>query len=67
MTKSVTLDAKLNRAAVHPMTNQPTVGFDGSVTIKRSDFGIGAYAPNVSDEIRIHLTTEASVAGKEAK
>ncbi len=67
VTKSVTLDAKLNRAAVHPMTNQPTVGFDGSVTIKRSDFGIGAYAPNVSDEIRIHLTTEASVAGKEAK
>ena len=67
VTKAVTLDAKLNRAAVHPMTNQPTVGFDGSVTIKRSDFGIGAYVPNISDEIRIHLTTEASVAGKEAK
>ncbi|MBL0162733.1 MAG: YceI family protein [Xanthomonadales bacterium] len=67
VTKAVTLDARLNRAAVHPMTNQPTIGFDGSVTIKRSDFGIGAYVPNVSDEIRIHLTTEASVAGKEAK
>ncbi len=67
VTKPVTLDARLNRAAVHPMTNQPTIGFDGSVTIKRSDFGIGAYVPNVSDEIRIHLTTEASAAKKEAK
>ena len=75
VTKPVTLDAKLNRAAVHPMTNQPTIGFDGSVTIKRSDFGIAAYVPNVSDEIRIHITTEAAVpkkadaaeAGKSAK
>ena len=75
VTKPVTLDAKLNRAAVHPMSNQPTIGFDGSVTIKRSDFGIGAYVPNVSDEIRIRITTEASVpkkadaadAGKAAK
>lgn len=67
VTKPVTLDAKLNRAAVHPMSNQPTIGFDGSVTIKRSDFGMGAYVPNISDEIRIHLTTEASVAKKEAK
>jgi polyisoprenoid-binding protein YceI len=57
------------------MSNQPTIGFDGSVTIKRSDFGIGAYVPNVSDEIRIRITTEASVpkkadaadAGKAAK
>ena len=62
VTKSVMLDAKLNRADVHPMSKKPTVGFDGSTTIKRSDFGMGAYVPNVSDEIRIHLTTEASVA-----
>lgn len=61
VTKPVTLDAQLNRAAVHPMTNQPTIGFDGSVTIKRSDFGMGAYVPNVSDEIRIRITTEAAV------
>ena len=62
VTKSVMLDAKLNRAEVHPMSKKPTVGFDGSTTIKRSDFGMGAYVPNISDEIRIHLTTEASVA-----
>ncbi len=62
VTKPVTLDATLNRAEVHPMSKKPTVGFDASTTIKRSDFGMGAYVPNVSDEIRIHLTTEASVA-----
>lgn len=67
VTKPVTIDAKLNRADVHPMSKKPTVGFDGSVTIKRSDFGMGAYVPNVSDEIRIHITTEASVAEKAAK
>ena len=67
VTKSVTLDAKLNRAAVHPMTNRLTIGFDGSTTITRSDFGVGAFVPNVSDEIRIHLTTEARVAKKEAE
>lgn len=62
VTKPVTLDATLNRAEVHPMSKKPTVGFDASTSIKRSDFGMGAYVPNVSDEIRIHLTTEASVA-----
>lgn len=62
VTKPVTINATLNRAAPHPMSKQATVGFDGSVTIKRSEFGIGNYVPNVSDEIRIKLTTEASVA-----
>ena len=30
-------------------------------SIKRSDFGIGAYVPNVSDEISIRITTEGAV------
>lgn len=67
VTKPVTLDAKLNGAGVHPMSKQPTIGFDGSVTIKRSDFGIGAYVPNISDEIRIQITTEAGAAKPQAK
>lgn len=62
VTKPVTIDATLNRAAPHPMSKQPTVGFDGVLFIKRSDFGIGKYVPNVSDEVRIRITTEASVA-----
>jgi len=41
----------------------PAVGFDATGTIKRSDFGVGAYVPNVSDEVQIRITTEAE-AGK---
>jgi polyisoprenoid-binding protein YceI len=60
VTKPVTLDATLNKAGPHPMTKAPTVGFDATATIKRSDFGVGGYVPMVSDEIAIRITTEAS-------
>ncbi|UPG89602.1 YceI family protein [Luteibacter aegosomaticola] len=59
VTKPVTLDATLNKVGPHPMMKVQTVGFDATATIKRSDFGVGAYVPNVSDEIKIHITTEA--------
>jgi polyisoprenoid-binding protein YceI len=61
VTKPVTLDATLNRTGPHPMTKAPTMGFDATTTIKRSDFGVGGYVPMVSDEIAIRITTEASV------
>lgn len=61
VTKPVVLDATLNKSGEHPMTKAQTVGFDATATLKRSDFGVGAYVPNVSDEIQIHITTEASV------
>jgi polyisoprenoid-binding protein YceI len=61
VTKPVTLDATLNKSGDHPMTKTPTVGFDATATLKRSDFGMGAYVPNVSDEIKVRITTEASV------
>jgi polyisoprenoid-binding protein YceI len=41
------------------MKKVPALGFDATTTIKRSDFGLGAYVPNVSDEVRIRITTEA--------
>ena len=62
VTKPVVLDAKLNKSGVHPMMKVQTVGFDASTTVKRSDFGMGAYVPNVSDEIKIRITTEGAVA-----
>jgi polyisoprenoid-binding protein YceI len=61
VTKSVVLDAKLNKVGTHPMTKAQSIGFDATGTLKRSDFGVAAYVPNVSDEIKIHITTEASV------
>jgi polyisoprenoid-binding protein YceI len=63
VTKPVVLDATLNKAGMQPMLKVPAVGFDATGTIKRSDFGVGAYVPNVSDEVQIRITTEAE-AGK---
>jgi polyisoprenoid-binding protein YceI len=61
VTKPVVLDATLNKSGEHPMMKVQTVGFDATTTLKRSDFGMGAYVPNVSDEIQVRITTEASV------
>lgn len=65
-THPVVLDVTINRFAEHPMLKRATAGFDATTTIKRSDFGVGAYVPNVSDEVQLRITTEASVAAPEA-
>ena len=64
-THPVTLDVTINGAGEHPMRKVPSVGFDATTTLKRSDFGVGAYAPAVSDEVKVRITTEASVAAAE--
>ncbi|MCJ0825605.1 YceI family protein [Luteimonas sp. 50] len=67
ISKPVVLDVKLNKAAVHPMSKAPTIGFDATATIRRSEFGIAMYVPMVSDEVQLRITTEASAAAPEAK
>ena len=66
VTKPVTLDVTLNGAGEHPMRKVPAIGFDATTTLKRSDFGLGGFAPAVSDEVKVHITTEAFVAAPEA-
>jgi polyisoprenoid-binding protein YceI len=61
VTKPVTLNVTLNKSGVHPMTKAQAIGFDATGTLKRSDFGMGAYVPMVSDEIKLTITTEAEV------
>ena len=61
-TREVVLDATINQVGEHPMTGTPTAGFDAKTTIKRSDFGLGMFVPNVADEIELHITTEAPAA-----
>lgn len=60
VSKPVVLDVRLNKAAPHPMGKTPTIGFDASATIQRTEFGIDKYVPMVSDEIALRITTEAS-------
>lgn len=62
VTKPVVLDVTINRVGEHPMRKVPAVGFDASGSLKRSDFGVGAFVPNVSDEISLRITTEGTAA-----
>lgn len=59
VTKAVVLDVTVNKVGEHPMRKAAAAGFDASTTIKRSDFGINKYVPMVSDDIKIHITSEA--------
>lgn len=61
VTKPVTLDMKLNKLAPNPMSNIKTAGFSGTITLKRSEFGIDTYVPNVSDEVAIRIESEANL------
>lgn len=67
VTKPVVLDVSLNKTGEHPLGKRAAVGFDASTTIRRSDFGVKLYVPNVSDEITIRISTEAMVPKTEAK
>jgi polyisoprenoid-binding protein YceI len=61
--KPVTLEVTVLQVGTNPRTQLPTVGFEATTTLKRSDFGLGAYVPQVSDEIRMQITSQ----GVEAK
>ena len=57
-TKPVTLAATINKAANHPMRNVPTVGVSATAKLLRSDWGLGAYVPAVSDEVELSIEVE---------
>ena len=62
VTKSVVLDAVLNKVDTHPMAKKPWAGFDATTTLVRSDFNLGQFAPFVSDEVEVTISIEASKA-----
>lgn len=57
-TKPVTLDVTFNKGAFNERDNSYKLGFSGSTTVKRSDFGVDTYVPYVSDEVDITIETE---------
>lgn len=59
ITKDVVLEMKLNQQGDHPFYHKPALGFSGTTTIKRSDFGMRGYIPGVSDETKIDIEAEA--------
>lgn len=62
VTRPVVLDVTINGIGEHPMRKLPAAGFDARATIKRSDFGVGAYVPAVGDEVTLSITVEATQA-----
>jgi len=59
VTKPVTFDVSVTKVGDHPMRKAPAAGFDGTATIKRSDFGITTYLPMAADEVKLHIVAEA--------
>lgn len=69
ITKEVILATTVNKVGEHPMYDSAPLaaGFNATTTVKRSDFGMGAYAPAVSDELDVRITVEAVEAEAFAK
>lgn len=64
MTKPAELNVAINAAQNHPMSGKPVIGLDASGNLLRSDFGLGKFAPNVSDELAINISVEMVKAGE---
>lgn len=60
VTKPVILDVKLNQIGEN-MMKLKTAGFTASTTIKRSEFGISTYVPNLGDDVKIDIESEANI------
>jgi len=59
LTKPVTLEVSLVKIGTNPRSGLPTIGFEATTTLKRSDFGLGRYVPQVSDAIEMQIICQA--------
>ena len=63
-THPVVLDVTLNKTGER--NGRAAIGFDATGTVKRSDFGVDLFVPNIGDEVKLTITTEAMVPKPEA-
>ena len=56
VTKPITLKAVFNGAGTDPIAKAYTVGFDGTTTIRRSEFGMKTYVPLIGDAVEIRIS-----------
>jgi polyisoprenoid-binding protein YceI len=56
VTKPMVIAAEFTGAGANPMSQVQTIGFEGTTTIKRTDFGINAFVPMVSDEVELDIS-----------
>ena len=58
ITKPVTLEATINKAAQHPLRDVPAIGISASAELLRCDWGLDGYVPAVSDEVTLSVEVE---------
>lgn len=59
VTQAVSLDVTLNGAmAEQPFSKKPTLGFSATGGLKRSDWGMDTYVPNIGDEVTLLIEAE---------
>lgn len=59
ISKPVNLDVTSFQCMPHPMLNKDACGANATTILKRSDFNMGKYVPNVSDEVTVTIPVEA--------
>lgn len=57
-TRPIDLAVKFNRAGVDPYTFKSTVGFSATASLKRSDFGMSKYLPDIGDAVDLRIEVE---------
>ena len=67
ITRPITLDGRINKIGQHFMTGVDMFGISGTGTLKRSDFGVGKYAPSVGDEVDLVMEIEFQKADGDAQ
>lgn len=59
VTKPVTLTVTSFLCMPHPMLKKDACGANATARVKRSEFNMGKYAPNVGDEVTLTIPVEA--------
>ena len=59
ISKPVTLTVTSFQCMPHPMLKKDACGANATATVKRTDFNMGKYAPNVGDDVTLSISVEA--------
>lgn len=58
ITRPITFEGKINKVGQNFRSGVDMFGISGTGTLKRSDYGVGKYAPNVGDEVQLVMEVE---------
>jgi polyisoprenoid-binding protein YceI len=61
VSKPVTLNVKLNKIGVNPITEKDAAGFTAETTISRADFNMNTLEPGLGDEVKLNIEAEGQL------